>query len=81
MTTGTSFIAAQPSVSAINENPGPEVDVEERVPVNDAPTAIPIAEISSSVCTIVVEPGLSSFTCKISCVSKNSLSSDAGVIG
>ena len=57
MTTGTSFIPAQPSVSAINENPGPEVDVAERVPVNDAPTAIPIAEISSSVCTIVVEPG------------------------
>ena len=60
ITKGISFIPAQLNDSAINENPGPEVHVDERVPVRDEPIAIPIADISSSVCTTSVEPGRSS---------------------
>ena len=49
ITSGTSLIPTQPKHSAINENPGPDVHVADRVPVNDAPIDIPIADISSSV--------------------------------
>ena len=78
---GTSFIPAHPRASAIKENPGPDVHVAERVPVSAAPIVIPIAEISSSVCTIIVEPGLLFSTSKVSFDSKKTLSSEAGVIG
>ena len=40
---------AQPNDSAIYENPGPDVHVDERVPVREEPIAIQIADISSSV--------------------------------
>ena len=58
-------------VLTVTESSGSEVQVSQSFTVtvnavNDAPTAIPIAEISSSVCIMLVEPGLSSFTCKIS---------------
>ena len=51
------------------------------VPATAAPTTIPIADISSSDCTTMVEPGLLFSTSKVSFDSRNSLSSDAGVIG
>ena len=67
--------------SVINANPGPEVEVDDLVPVKEEPIIIPIAEISSSVCITAVEPGRSSWTSKISLDSRKTLSSDAGVIG
>src|SRR5579875_602824 len=80
ITTGTSLIPAHPIPSTINENPGPEVDVPALAPVSAAPVAIVIAAISSSVWTTSMEP-LPPETLKYSCASKNSLSSEAGVMG
>ena len=81
MTIGTSLIPAQPIASVINENPGPDVQVADLVPVSAPPIIIPIAEISSSVCITAIEPGLSPSTSRIWFCSRKTLSSDAGVIG
>ena len=45
---GISAKKARPANSAINEIPGPEVEVIARAPAHPAPTAIPIAASSSS---------------------------------
>ena len=41
------MIPAHPRASVINANPGPDVDVDERVPVSAEPIIIPIAEIKT----------------------------------
>src|SRR5712692_5403925 len=47
---GASVIPAQPKPSAMRENPGPDVDVEDLSPACAAPVAMLIAEISSAAC-------------------------------
>jgi len=92
MTSGTSLIEAQPIPSIIRENPGPDVAVADRAPVRAAPVAIVTAAISSSVCTTSMEAALSfgvsasgtspwPSRSRISFSSRNSLSSEAGVVG
>ncbi len=49
MTTGTSAIDARPSISAISERPGPEVDVIDFTPAKEPPMMAPRADSSSSV--------------------------------
>ncbi len=48
-TVGISAMEASPSISVIRERPGPDVDVIDLTPANDAPTQEPSAESSSSV--------------------------------
>jgi hypothetical protein len=51
ITDGISAIDDSPSISDINDSPGPDVEVIAFAPANDAPTTAPIADNSSSVCT------------------------------
>ncbi len=48
-TQGTSAMEARPSISVMSDRPGPDVDVMDFTPANDAPTTAPIAASSSSV--------------------------------
>src|SRR5687767_15236961 len=50
VTVGISAMDERPSISDINERPGPEVAVIDFAPAKDAPTTAPIAASSSSVC-------------------------------
>src|SRR5437016_3431645 len=87
-----SEVEGWPIASMIRENPGPDVAVADRAPVRAGPVAIVTAAISSSVCTTSMEAawsfGVSASgtspwpsRSRISFSSRNSLSSEAGVIG
>jgi hypothetical protein len=73
-TAGSSAATASPIISVISENPGPEVAVIAFLPANEAPRMAPAAAISSSVWTMNPPIFGSSFA-------RNSMMSDAGVIG
>jgi hypothetical protein len=74
MTSGVSLVATSPNVSVIRSIPGPEVAVIDRAPARAAPSAMLIAESSSSACTTWPP------NCSIRPV-RYSITSVAGVIG
>ena len=45
---GSSVAIARPSISVFNAMPGPELDVTPSAPAYEAPSAAPLAAISSS---------------------------------
>lgn len=67
------FIPVQPKLSTMKEKPVPDVDIAALTTVKAAPTAIQMAAISSSVYTTTTPVS--------GCSSKNTLSSEAGVMG
>ena len=73
-TAGISATTASPIISVMSEKPGPEVAVIALTPAYEAPSTVPSAEISSSVCTTKPPSLGSSFA-------KNSMMSVAGVMG
>ena len=70
---GSSRLTARPMVSALRSIPGPLVAVTPRCPANAAPTATPMAPISSSAWSVR--------TPKFLCRDSSWRMSDAGVIG
>ena len=66
-------MTARPIVSHFSARPGPDVVVTPIAPPNAAPSAMPMAAISSSACSVVTPKRLSRLSvCRMS---------DAGVIG
>ena len=70
---GSSIDTAREVVSLFRATPGPLVVVTPRCPANAAPSAMPIAAISSSACTVRIP--------KCLCFDSSWRMSDAGVIG
>ncbi len=70
---GSSRETARPMVSALRAMPGPEVLVTPSAPPNDAPSAAPTPEISSSAWKVRTPNRL--------CLDSSCRMSEAGVIG
>ena len=70
---GSSTDTARPTVSAFSSMPGPEVLVTASEPPNEAPSAAPTAEISSSAWNVRTPKRL--------CLASSCRMSEAGVIG
>ncbi len=73
MTSGSSSATASEMVSPLSATPGPVVVVTPSAPPYEAPSAAPIAAISSSACMVVTPNRL--------CLDSSCRMSEAGVIG